>query len=296
MNNRFARLAKPYLIWLYVLAVLPALVMALLVFTDMEGLDLQNMSITLANFAQLAEVSTLVAFKNSFVLSLITTLISIVLGYLVAYKLFRSNFKNKFLILVILILPMWSNILLRTEALSNLFSASNIVTTLLDKIRIMFGADPEQVASNPVTFLDVRGSDNEFAAYFAVVFGLVVTYVPFMIMPIYNSLEKIDRSVEEAALDLGLTDMQKFWKVIFPMSSKGIITGSIMVFLPSLSGFAIPKILGGGRIVMIGNVIEELFNNMNYNVGSLLAMVILIVILISITIVNKVDKEGEMLL
>ena len=245
----------------------------------MEGLDLVNLQVTIDNFAQLGEKSTLVAFRNSVILSTITTAISIVLGYLVAYKLFRSKFKNKFLILVILILPMWSNILLRTEALANIMEPNNILTTLFSKI-----------IGKEVSFPQVRGS------YFAVVFGLVVTYVPFMIMPIYNSLEKIDKSVEEAALDLGLTDMQKFWKVIVPMSSKGIITGSIMVFLPSLSGFAIPKILGSGNIVMIGNVIEELFNNMNYNIGSLLAMIILIVILFSITIVNKVDKEGEMLL
>ncbi len=279
MNNKFGRLAKPYIIWLYIFAVAPAIVMSFLIFTDMEGLDLANLKMTLDNFSQLGEKSTLIAFKNSFLLSVITTAISIVLGYLVAYKLFRSNFKNKFLILVILILPMWSNILLRTEALANIMESNNIVTTFLNKI-----------FNSNITFPQLRGT------YFSVVFGLVVTYVPFMIMPIYNSLEKIDRSVEEAALDLGLTEMQKFWKVILPMSSKGIITGSIMVFLPSLSGFAIPKILGSGNIVMIGNVIEELFNNMNYNIGSLLAMIILVVILFSITIVNKVDKEGEMLL
>lgn len=279
MNERFARLAKPYLIWLYILAVLPVIVMAFLILTDMEGLDLVNMRITLENFSQLAEKSTLVAFRNSFVLSVITTIICIVLGYLVAYKLWRSNFKNKFLILVILILPMWSNILLRTEALANIMEENNILTSIINNI---FKTD--------IKFPQIRGT------YFSVIFGLAVTYVPFMIMPIYNSLEKIDHSIEEASLDLGLTEMQTFWKVILPMSSKGIITGSIMVFLPSLSGFAIPKILGNGNIVMIGNVIEELFNNMNYNIGSLLAMIILIVILASITIVNKVDKEGEMLL
>lgn len=282
MNERFARLAKPYLFWLYLLAVIPAIVMAFLVLTDMEGLDLINLRMTMDNFAQLGEKSTLIAFRNSFVLSTITTVICIVLGYLVAYRLWRSHFRNKFLILVILILPMWANILLRTEALANIMEENNILTSIIEK---MFNLEPFSVK-----FPQIRGT------YFAVVFGLVVTYVPFMVMPIYNSLEKIDKSIEEASLDLGLTEMQTFWKVILPMSSKGIITGSIMVFLPSLSGFAIPKILGNGNIVMIGNVIEELFNNMNYNIGSLLAMVILIVILFSITIVNKVDKEGEMLL
>ena len=106
----------------------------------------------------------------------------------------------------------------------------------------------------------------------------------------------LDRSVEEAALDLGLTESQKFFKVILPMSSKGIVTGSIMVFLPCLSGFAIPEILGRGNIVLIGNVIEASFKNMSYTIGSLLAVIILIVILLGIFIVSKIDKEGETLL
>ena len=107
---------------------------------------------------------------------------------------------------------------------------------------------------------------------------------------------KVDKSIEEAALDLGLTETQKFFKVILPMSSKGIVTGSIMVFLPCLSGFAIPEILGRGNIVLIGNVIEASFKNMSYTIGSLLAVIILVVILLSIFIVSKIDKEGETLL
>ena len=130
----------------------------------------------------------------------------------------------------------------------------------------------------------------------SMVIGMVFTYLPFMIMPIYTSLEKIDPLLHEAALDLGMTDFKKFWKVIVPMSSKGIISGSIMVLLPCLSGFAIPKILGDGNILLIGNIIEQSFINMSYNQGSVLAIVILIIIMGSIIIINKVDKEGETLL
>jgi spermidine/putrescine transport system permease protein len=117
-----------------------------------------------------------------------------------------------------------------------------------------------------------------------------------MVLPIYTSLEKIDPLLHEAALDLGLTETKKFWKVILPLASKGIVSGSIMVLLPCLSGFAIPKILGDGNILLIGNIIEQKFVNMNYNQGSILAIVILIIILGSILIINKVDKEGETLI
>lgn len=282
MNKKFAKLSTPYLYWLYILALFPALFMFLLMFLDIpEGLDISGgIKFTLENFKQLSEPSTLIAFRNSFLYAGISTILSILFGYLVAFRLFRSKFKNKFLILVILILPMWTNILLRTESLAGFLTADgNIVLSLIEKI---FGSKPgwAEVIGTPA----------------AVIFGLFVTYVPFMVMPIFNSLEKIDKSVEEAALDLGLTESQKFFKVILPMSSKGIITGSIMVFLPCLSGFAIPEILGRGNIVLIGNVIEASFKNMSYTIGSLLAVIILIVILLGIFIVSKIDKEGETLL
>ena len=278
MNKKFARLSTPYLYWLYILALFPALFMFILMFLDIpEGLDISNgLKFTLENFKQLSEPSTLIAFGNSFLYAFITTILSILFGYLVAFRLFRSKFKNKFLVLVILILPMWTNILLRTESLAGFLNSNgNVVLSLLG----IKSAD-----------FDLLGTP------FAVIFGLFVTYVPFMVMPIFNSLEKIDKSIEEAALDLGLTHTQKFFKVILPMSSKGIVTGSIMVFLPCLSGFAIPEILGRGNIVLIGNVIEASFKNMSYTIGSLLAVIILIVILLSIFVVSKIDKEGETLL
>ncbi|MBQ4571159.1 MAG: ABC transporter permease [Bacilli bacterium] len=278
MNKKFARLSTPYLYWLYILALFPALFMFVLMFLDIpEGLDVSNgLKFTLDNFKQLTEPSTLIAFGNSFLYAFIATILSIVFGYLVAFRLFRSKFKNKFLVLVILILPMWTNILLRTESLAGFLNSNgNVVLSL-------FGIESAD--------FDLLGTP------FAVIFGLFVTYVPFMVMPIFNSLEKIDKSIEEAALDLGLTHTQKFFKVILPMSSKGIVTGSIMVFLPCLSGFAIPEILGRGNIVLIGNVIEASFKNMSYTIGSLLAVIILVVILLSIFVVSKIDKEGETLL
>lgn len=246
-------------------------------FFETEGVTFDEAIFSFNNFLVLGETSTLEAFWNSLRFAVLTTLITLVLGYIVAYRIFRSRFSNKFLILTMLILPMWSNLLLRIEALGNIMEPHNIITNLLSKINIDIS-------------ISLKGTP------MGVLIGLVVTYLPFMILPIYTSLEKIDFSLEEAALDLGATETQKFWKVVFPMSSKGMITGSILVFLPSMSGFAIPEILGKGNILLAGNLIEQSFRNMRYYQGSIFAMIILFIILGSLLIINKIDKEGEILL
>jgi spermidine/putrescine transport system permease protein len=204
----------------------------------------------------------------------LTTFICFVLGYFTAYQIKQSKIKNKFIVITIIILPMWSNLLLRTEALMNVMSENNIIKSI-------FG-------------FSLLGSTA--GSGFAVLFGLVFTYLPFMILPIYAALEKIDVSVEEASVDLGLTPFKTFWKVVFPLSIRGVVTGSIMVFLPTLAGFAIPKILSRGNIVFIGNIIDNKFISTNYNHGSLLSVIILIFILGSILLLTRFDKEGETLL
>lgn len=277
MKQYFKKLSIPYFVWLYILAIIPFVIMIVLSFVSNEGMDFSEATFTFSNFSELATSSTLIAFRNSFVYAVIATLSCMVIGYMIAYAIFRSHFKNKFLVMTILILPMWSNILLRIEGLKNLMEPHNIITDLLSKIGINVG-------------LDFAGTPT------AVIIGLIATYIPFMVLSIYTALEKIDYSLEEAALDLGLTETKKFWKVVFPLSFKGIVSGSIMVFLPCMSGFAIPQILGQGNILLIGNVIDLHFRNMNYNLGALLAVIILIVILGAILLVNKFDKEGETLI
>jgi spermidine/putrescine transport system permease protein len=267
------RLAHPYLYWLYIFACLPMVIMFFLMFVETEGIRFQGMEFTFSNFDILVQKSTLIAFFNSLKYSVITTLICIFFGYLIAYSLYRSKIQNKYLVLLLLILPMWTNILLRINALASIFKENNILTDLLG-----------------IPGINIIGTD------LAIILGMVFTYLPFIILPIYTSLEKIDPSLDEAALDLGLPNTKKFWFVIFPLSLKGVVSGSIMVLLPCLSGFAIPKILGEGNIILIGNIIEQSFINMSYNVGSVLAIVLLIIILGSIILVNKVDKEGETLL
>lgn len=270
---KLERMSTPYKVWLYILALIPMVIMVALMFVDTEGISLSEATFTFKNFAVLSEESVLVAFYNSFKFSFLTTLICLFFGYIIAYALAKSRLKHKGGILLLLILPMWTNILLRIEALSNIMQPHNIITNLLG-----------------ITGFDLLGTD------LAIIVGLVFTYLPFVILPIYTAIEKIDPSLEEAALDLGMTQTKKFWKVVFPLSTKGMVSGAIMVFLPCFSGFAVPKILGAGNILLIGNIIEQNFSNMNYNIGSVLAVVVLVLILGSILLVNKFDKEGETLL
>ena len=275
-SHHLNRLGIPYIVWLYIFAVAPLVIMFALMFLDTEGIKVSSNlinSLTIQNFPVLTERSTIIAFFNSIKFAVITTAICIALGLLVAYMLYKSKIKNKYLILLLLILPMWTNFILRINALSSVFKSKNILSSIL-------GFD----------FPKLIGTDA------AIILGMVFTYLPFIILPIYTSLEKIDPLLHEAALDLGLTEFKKFWKVVVPLSMKGIISGSIMVLLPCLSGFAIPKVLSEGNTLLIGNIIEQKFLNMNYNEGSVLAIVILIIIMGSILIDNKVDKEGETLL
>lgn len=273
VSHHLDRMSRPYLFWLYLFALVPVVVMIFLMFVDSEGISVGGMEATITNFTILTEKSTLVAFLNSIKYAVITTAICIFFGVLISYSLYKSKIKNKYLVLLILILPMWTNFLLRINALASVFKSENILSSILG-----------------FSFPSIIGTD------FAIILGMVFTYLPFMVLPIYTSLEKIDPLLHEAALDLGLTETKKFWKVILPLASKGIVSGSIMVLLPCLSGFAIPKVLGDGNILLIGNIIEQKFINMNYNQGSILAIVILIIILGSILIINKVDKEGETLI
>jgi len=275
VNKEFKVLARPYMVWLSILVFVPILAMILISISNLNSsVSVGDLVISFSHFKLLLESSTLIAFRNSLFFATLTTLFSFVLGYFIAYEIKLSRFKNKFILLTIVILPMWSNLILRTESLANIMSENNILKSILG--------------------FNLFGNISGTGA--AVLFGLVFTYMPFMILSVYTALEKIDFALEEAALDLGLSPIKKFWKVVFPLSLKGVVTGSIMVFLPTLAGFAIPKILSRGRIVFIGTIIENKFVYTNYNHGALLAVVILFFILGSILLLTKFDKEGETLL
>lgn len=266
------------MVWLIILVVFPLIMMLLLSFLKTNGMSFEQVRFSFESWNKLFTDSAIrTALVNSFQYALLATLIAFLLGYPMAYILAKSPFSNKLVILVLTIIPMWSNSLLRSSALANLLSANSIVNDLLNQIGMSF-------------VWNIRGTG------LAIVIGLVITYLPFMILPIYTVLEKMDPSLHEASMDLGANPTKTFIKVTFPMSLKGIITGVILVFLPSFSGFAIPEILGNSRVVFVGTLINSSFLYSNYNYGSLLSLVIIIIILGSMFLFNKADKEGETLL
>jgi spermidine/putrescine transport system permease protein len=272
--KKLGRLVTPYVVWLSILVMIPLVMMVILSFFETRGLDFTNATFTLSNwFRDLRDPSVIKALENSFTFAGITVAVVFLIGYPMAFILARSSFANKMVILMLTIIPMWSNSLLRNNALRNLFSEQSFVNDLLSKINLSF-------------VLDIKGTPS------AIIAGLVLTFLPFMILPVYTVLEKMDKSLIEASMDLGASPIRTFFKVTFPLSLKGVATGVIMVFLPSFSGFAVPYILGDGKFILVGTIIE---NSYNYNINfvSTLSILLVIIIFLMIFFVSKVDKEGE---
>lgn len=265
-------LSLPYFIWLCIFVLIPVLIMLVLAFTKTDGLNFGEAEVTLENVKELANPIYLKALGNSLKIAFFTTLACFLIGYPAAYIISFSKIKRKMLVLLCMILPMWSNMLLRIVAWEKLFYPVSI----LNKLGISF---------------DLIGSQS------AVIFVNAITYLPFMIFPIFTILEKTDRSLIEASQDLGVPAYKTFFKVTFPLSLKGVLSGVIMVFLPAATGFAISERIGAGQILLIGNIIENLFKRaFNYNLGALLAIFVSIIITLSVILFQKVDKEGETLL
>lgn len=272
--KKLGRLSTPYLVWLSMLVLVPLVMMIVLSFFRTNGVSFVDAQFTLENWSvRLIDRSVQVALMNSFQFAGTTAIIVFFVGYPMAYILARSSFANKFVILVLTIIPMWSNSLLRNNALRNLFLSQNIVNDLLSPLGLSFA-------------WNLTGSKT------AVIIGLVLTYLPFMVLPVYTVLEKMDKSLLEASMDLGANKIRTFFKVTFPLSFKGVLTGFIMVFLPSFSGFAVPYILGKGTFVVVGSIIETSYNY-NINFVSTLSIVLVVIIFMLIFTVSKVDKEGE---
>jgi len=275
--NKLKKLSIPYLVVLLLFIAVPMVVMIALAFTETEGLNFTNATFTWANFEALGEYSFIMGVWNSLMYASLATIICLIIGYPLAYIFSRFKTKSGFMFTLLLVLPMWSNILLRTNALAYFFSENNMVTELLSEIGIVWS-------------LPIKGTG------LSVVIGLIMVYLPFMILPISTVLEKIDTSLYDASSDLGGDPIRTFFKVTIPLSMKGVTTGIILVFLPCFSGFAVPQIMGNGNIVMLGTIIEGDFIYMDYNSGSLIAILIVFVIIAALLVISKVDKEGETLL
>ncbi len=262
----FKKFSIPYFIWLIVLVVLPLILMFVLTFFNTNGTSFNGANATIDNYLALTDITYWESIWNSLVIAFWTTVICFLIGYPVAYFISFSNFKNKMLILLCMILPMWCNSMLRILSWYKLFS------------------------SDLLSGLNLIGSQG------AVIFVTVTTYLPFMIFPIFTVLEKMDRTLIEASKDLGLPAWKTFFKVSFPLSISGVSSGIVMVFLPAATGFAISAIIGDGKVNMIGNIIENMFKSANnYNLGSLLSIFVSIVIIIFVLLFSKSNKDGDLL-
>ena len=255
MKNR-KLLAGPYLFWSVSFIIIPLLMIFYYGLTD------KKWTFTWSNIAMMASPENLKALGLALLLSLVSTLICLVLAYPLAMILSEKNMNQTSLIVLIFILPMWMNFLLRTLAWQ----------TLLEK----------------------NGVINSINTPGAIVLGMVYNFLPFMVLPIYNVLAKIDKDVIYAARDLGANEFQTFTQIIFPLSIPGIISGITMVFVPALTTFVISDLLGGSKILLIGNVIEQEFKQgSNWHTGSGLSLVLMIFIIASMAVIAKYDKNGE---
>lgn len=261
-------LAGPYLVWIIGFIILPLLMILYYAFFDENG------SFTLEYLSHIASPINTHAMLLSLELGVAATLICLLLAYPLAMILNNLQIKNQSLVVFIFMLPMWMNFLLRILAWKLLLNKNGVLNTVL----LSLGLEPVMILNTPA----------------AVVFGMVYEYLPFMILPIYNSMARIKKDYIEAAHDLGANDIIIFFKIIIPLTLSGIISGIVMVFVPALTSFAVSELLGGGKVLLIGNVIEESFmQGMQWNAGSSLSLVLMIFVMVSMTIMNIFDKDGE---
>lgn len=268
--NKFKQqfLAGPYLVWIIGFIILPMVMILYYAFTNSDG------AFTVEYIAAIATETNRKAIFLSLKLGVICTLICLVLSYPLAMILNNMQIKNQGLVVFIFMLPMWMNFMLRILAWKLLLSKNGVINSLLTSI----GLSRINIINTPT----------------AVILGMVYDFLPFMLLPIYNSLTRIRRDWIEAARDLGANNVTIFFKIILPLSVSGIISGIVMVFVPSLTSFAISQVLGGGHVLLIGNVIEQDFmQGMQWNAGSGLSFVLMIFVIASMALVNQFDKEGE---
>ncbi|MDY6058796.1 MAG: ABC transporter permease [Candidatus Fimenecus sp.] len=261
----------PYLLWSVLFIIAPMIMVVYYAFTDRNG------DWTLANITALGAYSQ--TFIRSIWYAFVATLICLVLAYPLAYIMSRSNMSKQRTIMMLVMLPMWMNFLIRTYSWITLLANTGIINTLLSKIGI-----------GPLHMINTPG---------AVILGMVYNFLPYMILPIYSIMSKLDYRLVEAAQDLGCNSFGVLKRVIFPLSLPGVISGITMVFVPSVSTFYISQKLGGGKHLLVGDSIEMQFQSAyNYNLGASLSLVLMVMIIICMIIMNKFadNEEGAMII
>ncbi len=287
MKNKRSLFAVPYVVWMALFTVAPILMVVIYAFSSAEG------GFTLDNFSSMGTYA--VVFGRSFKLALIATLICLLIGYPVSYFMSKEGESFQRVAMVLIMLPMWINFLLRTYSwmailennglLNQLFRSIGLID-LYNSIAVHFAANP--AAYVPIDHFQMMNTQG------AVVLGMVYNYLPFMILPIYSVIIKLDGSLVEAARDLGANSATVFKRVILPLSFPGILSGITMVFVPSVSTFAISKMLGGGTELLLGDLIEQQYLGGAYNpqLGAAISMVMMVIVVVCMAVMNRFG-EGE---
>lgn len=268
LKNKQKLLATPYFFWAVAFIIIPILMVFYYGFIDSAG------HFTMQNILAIASPEHSKALFLSIRLSLVSTLICLLLAYPLAMILANKSVNQNQFIVLIFILPMWMNFLLRTLAWQTLLEKTGVINSVL------------RFLSLPT--LDIINTDA------AIILGMVYNFLPFMVLPIFNSLSRMDQDLINAARDLGANNVKTFCRIIFPLSLPGVISGITMVFVPALTTFVISSLLGGSKILLIGNVIEQEFTQAsNWNLGSGLSMVLMLFIILSMIVTALFDKDGE---
>jgi len=263
--NRF--IAAPYIVWSALFIIVPLLIMFYFALTDANGV------FTFANLSGISKYGK--AFGISVLYAAISTVITLLLAYPMAYFMTKLNVNSQRMLLMIVMIPMWMNFLIRTYSWITILANTGIINTFLSKLGL-----------GPVKLMYTPG---------AVILGMVYDFIPYMILPIYSVMSKLDKSLLEAAEDLGSNAFTKFKRVILPLSRPGIISGITMVFVPSVSTFYISQKLGGNKTMLIGDVIEYFFNlgPTYYNVASAISLVLMVMILICLFVMNRFSDDDD---
>ena len=277
-NNRLSRFAIPYVIWMALFVVAPIIMVVIYAFSASVG------GFTLDNFAKMGTYT--VVFTRSFKLALIATAICVLIGYPVSYKMSKEGPRFQRLAMVLIMLPMWINFLLRTYSWMAILENNGLLNQLFRKIGLI--ALYNNIFGTDISFFRMINTQG------AVVLGMVYNYLPFMILPIYSVIVKLDHSLIEAARDLGANSVQVFRRVILPLSLPGVLSGITMVFVPSVSTFAISKMLGGGTEMLLGDLIEQQYMGGAYNpyLGAAISLVMMVIVVICMVVMNRFG-EGE---
>ncbi len=278
MKPKLSQLAIPYVIWMALFVVAPIVLVVVYAFSNDLG------GFTLENFSRMGTYA--VVFGRSFKLALIATFICLLIGYPVSYAMSREGEKFQRAAMVLIMLPMWINFLLRTYSWMSILENNGLLnqvfqkTGLLSLYNSLFGTNLEYFP-----MMNTQG---------AVVLGMVYNYLPFMILPIYSVIVKLDGSLVEAARDLGADGFNVFRRVILPLSLPGVLSGITMVFVPSVSTFAISKMLGGGTELLLGDLIEQQFLGGAYNpqLGAAISLVMMVIVVVCMVVMNRFG-EGE---